>query len=517
MAKEVVKDNRKWWTLLAVCAATFMLLLDITIVNVALPPIQVALHPSFADLQWVVDAYSLTLATIVLNAGSLADRYGRKKIFMLGIVLFTAASAVCGAATSPTMLIISRAIQGIGGGIMFATSLSLLAQDFHGKDRGLAFGIWGSVTGAAVAVGPLVGGLLINYANWRWIFYVNLPIGIATLLTAYFRLHESRNTQETKTDWAGVIVLSGALFCLVFSLIKGNLWGWSSGSIISLLAASFILGVVFLGIEAYRKQPILKLSLFNIPSFTGAQLAALAISGSILSLFLYITIYFQDILGYSALQAGLRFLPITLVMFVVAGVSGRLSSRIPGKYMISVGLLLVSLGLIISGGITVASGWAHLLPGLIVAGFGIGMVNPSLANVAIGVVPPQESGMASGVNNTFRQVGIAGGIAVLGAIFQTSISHTVSSHLALLHLSKVQLANMVAAVSGGESHQAITSLPAHYQAVATTVTHQAFINGFNLILGVAAVVAIVGTVASFVLIRKKDMAVYQPGSGAPAH
>jgi EmrB/QacA subfamily drug resistance transporter len=515
MASKGEVTTHKWWTLTAVCAATFMLLLDITIVNVALPPIQAALHTTFSDLQWVVDAYSLMLATIVLNAGSLADRYGRKKIFMTGIVLFTAASAVCGAARSPGMLIISRAIQGIGGGIMFATSLSLLAQDFHGKERGLAFGVWGAITGAAIAIGPLAGGLLINYADWRWIFYVNLPIGIATLIAASLRLHESRNTQETQTDWAGVVVLSAALFCFVFALIKGNLWRWSSTSIISLLAASFVLGVLFLGIEAYRKQPILKLSLFTKPSFTGAQLAALTTSGSLLSLFLYITIYFQDVLGYSALQAGLRFLPVTLVAFVVAGISGRLTSKIPGRYMISIGLMLVGLGLVLAGGVGIDSSWTHLLPGLMTAGFGLGMINPSLANVAIGVVPPQESGMASGVNNTFRQVGIAGGVAVLGAIFQTSISHTLSSSLRALHLTTSQLANMTSAVSGGESRLAASHFPAAYRALALHASHQAFVNGFNLLIVVTASTAFVGMILAFSLIRTKDMAVYEPGARAP--
>jgi EmrB/QacA subfamily drug resistance transporter len=502
-------DKRRWWTLGAVCAATFMLLLDITIVNVALPPIQAALNASFSDLQWVVDAYALALATIVLNAGSLADRYGRKKLFIAGIAIFTISSAVCGAATSPGMLIAARAVQGIGGGIMFATSLSLLAQDFHGPERGVAFGIWGAVTGAAVAVGPLAGGLLTNYLDWRWIFYVNLPIGIITILVSLWKVKESRNNQETKTDWLGAILLSGALFCLVYGLIEANGWGWTSNGIISLFASAAILLVLFLGVESYRQQPVLQLSLFKKPSFSGAQLAALTLSGSIFAFFLYITLYFQDILGYTPLQAGVRFLPVTIVAFVVAAIAGRLSARVPGKYMIGIGLLVISIGLALGLGVTTSSTWLHLLPGLVVCGFGIGMVNPSLANVAIGVVPPQESGMASGVNSTFRQVGIAGGIAILGAIFEASISHSLKSGLAVAHLTGTQLTAVVSAVSGGESSLVIAKTPAALRSTVAGVTHQAFITGFNELLVVTSLTALAGAVLSFILIRKKDMAVYE--------
>lgn len=508
MSKTKKSIVHKWWTLTIVSAATFMLIIDISIVNVAIPSIQHSLNSSFASVQWIVDAYSLALATIVLNAGSLADRYGRKKLFMLGIAIFTIASAICGAATSSLMIDISRAVQGIGGGIMFATSLSLLAQDFHGRERGIAFGVWGAVTGAAVAIGPLLGGIITNYLTWRWIFYVNLPIGILTLIATWLRLRDSRNVKETKTDWPGAIVLIGALFCLVLALIEANSWGWHSDKIVSLFAGAAILIVCFLGIEVYTKQPILDLKLFKKPSFTGAQLAAIGISASIFSLLLYITLYFQDILGMSALQAGIRFLPITVVAFVVAAISGRLSSVIPGRVMIGVGLLLVAIGLGISYGVTVDSGWTHLLPGLIVSGFGIGMINPSLANVAIGVVPPQESGMASGVNNTFRQIGIAGGIAVLGALFQLCIRNTLNDSILAKHLSSTQLSNVTSAVSGGESSLIIKSSPDQYRAVVSSITHQAFITGFNEILVVTSIIALVGAIFSLILIRRKDMATY---------
>jgi predicted MFS family arabinose efflux permease len=275
-----------------------------------------------------------------------------------------------------------------------------------------------------------------------------------------------------------------------------------------LFAASIILLIIFLAIEAYKKFPVLPLKLFSIRSFTGAQIAAVAVSASIFAMFLYITLYFQDVLGYSALQAGVRFLPVTLVAFVIAAISGRLTSKIPGKWMIGVSLILVSIGLAMSDGVTLSSTWVHVLPGMIVCGFGIGMINPSLANVAIGVVHPRQSGTASGVNNTFRQIGIAGGIAVLGAIFENSIRHTLANSILNNHLSSSQLTQAVSAVSGGESSAVINSSPAQYHQVIAQVTHQAFITGFNELLVVTSIIALVGAVFSFALIRKKDMAIY---------
>jgi EmrB/QacA subfamily drug resistance transporter len=510
MAKAVGKTQleTKWWTLIVVCAATFMLLLDVTIVNVALPSIQHELKANFTYLQWIVDAYALALATVVLNAGSLADRYGRKKLFTIGLIVFTLASALCGASTSPLMLDIARAIQGIGGGIMFATSLSLLAQDFHGPERGVAFGVWGAVTGAAVAVGPLIGGVITSYIDWRWIFYVNLPIGLITIALTYWKTKESRNTTETKTDWWGALMLSGSLFCLIYALTEADAWGWSSTKIVTLFAVAIIVLMIFLAYETYVKQPILQLKLFRKPSFSGAQIAALTLSGSIFALFLYLTLYFQDVLGYTPLQAGLRFLPMTLIIFVVAAIAGRLSSKIPGKLMISIGLLLVSIGLLMSHGLTIYSSWTHILPGLMVAGFGAGMVNPSLANVAIGVVPPKESGMASGVNNTFRQVGIAGGVAVLGALLQNSIRNSLNHSIIASHLTATQLTNSVSAISSGESSLVVKASPLRLQHSVGIVAHQAFINGLNDLFYVTAAVALAGAILSLLLIRRKDLAVY---------
>jgi len=464
--------DRKWRTLIIVCVAIFMLLLDITVVNVALPKIQRDLHASFTDLQWVVDAYSLLLATVVLNAGSLGDLLGRKRVFLTGVVLFTAASAACGAATSPLFLNLARGAQGIGGSIMFAVSLALLTQEFHGRDRGTAFGIWGATIGAAVAIGPLVGGLLTEYAGWRWIFFVNLPIGAACFFFGMRALHESRDESHGGIDVPGQLTLSAGLFALVLGLLRGNDWGWSSGRVVGLLGGAVAALLAFGIVELRQSNPMFDVRLFGVPAFTGAQIVAFTISSAMFAQFLYLTLYLQNILGYSPLQAGLRFLPLSLISFFAAPLSGRLVGRVPVRVVLGVGMGLVTLALYLMYGVKVSSGWTTLLAGFLVGGVGIGIVNPQLATTAVGVVPPQRAGMAAGVNNTFRQVGIATGIAGLGAIFQASY--------------KV----------GG--------------------TRAEFVHGLNNILLVATFVAAAGAVLGFALVRAQDFVLSGPAAAAAA-
>ena len=284
---------RKWWTLVAVCTATFMLLLDITIVNVALPAIQRALKASFSDLQWVVDAYALGLATCVLTAGALADLYGRKRLFLLGIALFTVASAACGLAWDPLFLIIARGVQGIGGAMMFATALALLSQEFHGRERGTAFGLWGAVIGAAVAIGPLAGGMLTSWLSWRWIFLVNIPIGVAAIVFGARQLRESSDPELSRLDPLGLVTFTSGLFCLILALIEGNDHGWSSTFIVTLLVAAAVLLTLFVASQARDRTTMIDLALFTRPAFVGAQVTAFAISSSMFAMFLYLTLYLQ--------------------------------------------------------------------------------------------------------------------------------------------------------------------------------------------------------------------------------
>jgi len=481
--------DRKWRALIIVCVAIFMLLLDITVVNVALPDIQKELHTSFTDLQWVVDAYALLLATCMLNAGTLGDLLGRKRVFVAGVALFTAASAACGAATSPLFLNLARGAQGVGGAVMFAVSLAILSQEFHGRERGTAFGVWGATIGAAVAIGPLVGGALTTWAGWRWIFFVNLPIGAACVVGALAYLHESRDEAQRSFDLPGFLTLTAGLFALVLGLLRGNDWGWSSGREVAVLAAAGVCLARFVVAERASAAPMFDLSLFGVSTFSGAQIVAFAISSAMFSQFLYLTLYLQNVLGYSPIQAGLRFLPLSLLSFVAAPIAGKLSARLPGRALIGIGMTLVGVALLLMHGVTTSSGWTALLPGFLVGGVGIGMVNPPLAATAVSVVEPRRAGMASGINNTFRQVGIATGIAGLGALFQDRIRSD-------LHGSPAAKAVASGAVRQG-GHAA----------------RLAFINGLNEILLVGAFVAFAGAVLGFALVRRGDLVASGPQPG----
>ena len=492
--------ERKWWTLLATCVATFMLLLDITIVNVALPEIQRDLDASFSDLQWVVDAYSLMLAALLLTAGSLGDRLGRRRIFVWGFAVFTGASLLCGLAGSPTFLNLMRAVQGIGGAAMFATTLALIAQEFRGPERATAFGIWGATIGGAVAIGPLVGGALTDGLGWEWIFFVNVPIGVAAIALTLSKLAESRASDAEPVDWPGVAAFSASLFLLVFGLVRGNAEGWSSFQITGSLAGAAVLMATFVAIEARSSHPMLDLGLFRKSAFVGVSIVAFCLSASMFAMFLYLTIYVQDVLGFTPFEAGVRFLPITLVAFFVAPVAGQLLTRIPARAFFGAGLTLVGVGLLLMRGLQPAtvtaegSGWTALLAGFIVAGAGIGMTNPAIASVAVGVVPAVKAGMGSGINNTFRQVGIATGIAALGAIFQSEIASKLHE---LLPGSPDGLAEAVA--SSG------TRAVDEQGAPASAAASAAFVGALNELLLIGGILALVGAALGLLLTRERDL------------
>src|SRR5919202_1006159 len=417
------EHDSKWWTLGVVCIAVFMLLLDVTVVNVALPDIQKDLGSSFSDLQWVVDAYALTLAAFLLTFGSLADLVGRRLVFVLGLGVFSAASLACGLSTTPLLLNLARASQGAGAGGMFACSAALIGGAFPPQERGTAFGIFGGTIGAAVAVGPLVGGALTEGLGWEWVFFVNVPIGIAAILIALMRLAESQDPRSGHIDVTGFATFSGGLCLLVFALVRGNAEGWGSPLIVSFLIGAGALLAAFVAIERRTADPMFDLGLFRKPSFTGAAIVAFTLSASMFSMFLSLSLYLQNVLGLPPLEAGLRFLPLTLLSFFVAPIAGRLAGRVvPIRALLGLGMLFVSVGLVLQGGLDADSEWTHFLPGFVLAGFGVGMINPPLATTQVGVVPPQRSGMASGIGSTFRQVGIATGIAALGAIFQHAVA-----------------------------------------------------------------------------------------------
>lgn len=497
-------EVHRWWTLTAVCVGTFMLLLDITIVNVALPDVQRELHSSFSDLQWVVDAYALTLAATLLTCGSLADLFGRRRAYLAGLTVFTIASLLCGLATGTLFLQLARGLQGVGGAAMFAVSLAILAETFHGRERGLAFGVWGAVTGLAVAVGPVVGGALTSGISWRWIFYVNVPVGLLALLVTWTRVRESRDPRPRRPDWWGFAAFTGSLAFLVFALIKSGERGFTDTLVLECFAAAAVLLCAFLAIEVAGRQPMFDLSLLRKPTFSGGLVASFTMASSIFAMLLYLTLYIQDVLGYSAFGTGLRLLVASGPIFVVAAISGRLSSRVPVRLLIGPGGIVVGLGLLWMRGLGASSDWTHLIPGLLLAGVGIGMINPPLASTAVGVVPARQAGMASGVNSTFRQVGVATGIALLGSLFATRVASVVTEQLSRVPGLSSQAPQFASALTNGESSAAIAHLPPSQRPAAAAAARAAFTAGLDHILLVAAVIALVGGVLSLLLIRSRD-------------
>jgi EmrB/QacA subfamily drug resistance transporter len=505
--------TRKWWTLSAVVIATFMLLLDITVVNTALPKLEQGLHASFTDLQWVIDVYSLALATVVLTAGSLADRLGRKRSFLVGLLVFSASSLACALAPSAGFLIGARAVQGIGGAIMFALSLALVAQEFpSGRERGTAMGIYGTTIGVAVAIGPLVGGALTQSLGWQSVFYLNVPIGIAAIAITATQVAESRDPNALRADWPGVTTFTAGLAMLVFALLRGNAIGWGSTPILALLAGAAVALGAFFAIERTSANPMLPLELFGNRAFTGVQIAAFAISASLFSLFLYLTLYLQQFLGNSPLGAGERYLPLTIATFVIAGMSAVWVSRVAARAQLGAGLVLAGLGMVLMSGLRASDGWTALLPGLIVAGVGVGIVNTVIADVALSVVPKERSGMAAGINDTFRQVGIAVGVAAWGALFA---ARGAAKIVAQAPAAAGHGRQLIEAVSSGRLHDAVGALPVGARAAVAHVARAGFLSGLNEILLLGGVLALLGGVLAALLVREHEIEREVSVEGAP--
>ncbi len=488
---------RSRWTLIAVCSATFMLLVDVTIVQVALPTIQHHLNASFTDLQWVIDAYALTLATLILTWGSISDLLGRKRVFIAGLAVFTVSSLLCGLAQSINMLIWSRALQGVGGAALFATGLALIAQDFQGPARGKAIAAWGATVGGAAAVGPIAGGALTSGIGWRWIFIVNVPIGVVAIWISLTKMRNQKDPGATRLDGLGLVSFAAAMFLLEFGLIRGNALGWTSETIVAMFVGSAAAFIAFVLVEVLQTRPMFDLSLFRKPSFSGVSVATFAIGGGMFALLLYITLYLQNDLGYSPIQGGLRLLPLTTLAFLVPFVFRGPAQTLPPGLVLGAGFAITAGGIAAMLAVGSDSSWTVLIPGLVLCGIGLGISNPAIARVALGVVPPQRSGMASGISNTFRIAGLATGIAALGAIFQqrvtTSLSSSVGPHAAALS-SVVSSAGVTAA--------------AHGQPRTADAAHVAFVSGLHTVFVIGAIAVAAGAVISVVLVRSKDF--YQP-------
>jgi EmrB/QacA subfamily drug resistance transporter len=490
-------------------------LLDVTVVNVALPDIQDDLGASFNDLRWVIDAYALTLAATMLIYGSLGDRFGRRLVFVIGLAIFSLASLACGLAWDPLSLNVFRGLQGLGGAAMLATSLALIAAAYQGRDRSTALAVWGTSVAGAVALGPMIGGALVDAISWEAIFFVNVPIGLVTAALVARGVPESRDPEASgRIDFAGLVTLAGSMTLLIVALFRGNDEGWGSSLIVALFAGAALLLAAFIAVEARVKRPLLDLGLFRRPTTAGASIAILAMATSGFAMFTFLVLYIQNALGYGPFGTGLRLLPLTVASFFAGAATARLAERFGPRILLGLGLALAGAGLLLNTQVSTSSDWTALLPGGVLVGFGIGLVNPSVAAAALGAAPVAKSGMASGLNSTFRILGVALGVAALGAIVESEVSASLVGSIGTAPpglVDVVATGNIDLAVAGASPELAGQIRPA---------AEQAFVSGLDTIFLVAAVIAFAGSLLSLLLVRDRDIereSVGEPEGRAEPH
>lgn len=495
----------RWWTLAIVSVSAFMLILDLSIVAVALPSIQNSLDASISDLQWVFDAYALTLAAFLVIAGSIADRNGRKRIFIGGLAVFWLASIACGVSTDIAALNVSRGLQGIGAAIMFAVGPALLGHEFHGKERATAFATFGAATGIAAAGGPLIGGALTSGSGWRWIFLMNVPVGLVLIPLAWRKLRESRLASAVPPDLVGMFTFTASLAAIVLAIIRGNTDGWFSPSNLALYAASAVgLGIFLSAARVRGERAMFDMTMFRSHTFLGLCLATLLVNACGMPFIFIATTYMQNVLDYSAWEAGLRFLPMTLAMFVCGGLAGALPRKVPFRILLGVATAAVGTGALLSSLSDADSGWMSFVPALVLVGAGIGIFMPTRAALSIGVFEPTRAGVASGINETFQQVGIALGLAVAGAFFEDRVisSFHASASAARLGPNSEPIASAISA--GGIDAAARSAGPGLVDGVLAD-GRAAFTEGFHQTMTLCAVFAFLAAVIAFVSVSNKDL------------
>jgi EmrB/QacA subfamily drug resistance transporter len=409
--------NRKWWTLGSLCFALFMIMLDNTVVNVALPAIKADLGITTSELEWTVAAYALTFASLLLTGGKLGDLLGRRLIFTIGLAVFTLSSLACGLSGSATELIGARAVQGVGAALMMPATLSIISATFAVRERGTAIGIWAGVSAMALAIGPLLGGIITEHISWNWIFYVNVPIGIVAVLAAIFVVPESKDTsREQRLDLPGLLTSGIGLFALVYALIEANNYGWTSARILGLFVVAAVALTAFVLLELHQRLPMLDLSLFKNGTFAGANLVAILVTLAMFGIFVFFPIYMQTFRGWSPIQAGAALLPWTVMIVIFAPIAGKLSDRVGSRWLMAGGMSVVAICCLLLSTVTLTSSFWHMRPAFILGGLGMSFVMTPMSAAAMGAAPVAKAGVASGVLNTFRQVGVALGIGIMGAI-----------------------------------------------------------------------------------------------------
>lgn len=494
----------RWWTLAVVCIATFMLMLDLSIVAIALPGIQRSLHADFGQLQWVFDAYALTLAVVLVTAGSIADRNGRKRVFVIGLAIFTLASLACGVSGTIDVLNVSRGVQGVGAAILFAVGPALIGHEFHGKQRAAAFGAYGASAGLAVASGPLVGGALTDGPGWRWIFFINVPVGLLSVAIAALQLRESRRRAAHRPDYAGMITFTISMAALVLVIIRGNANGWLSSTSIILYTVSGVFLLAFLVIErALGARAMFDLGMFRNVTFVGLAVVTFIANGAGLPSVFIETNFMQNLLHYSPWEAGLRFLPLTLAMFAFGAITGGLIGKVPFRVLMALACTALGVGLALTRLAGDQSSWTALIPSLIATGIGMGMFGPTRAALAIGVAEPARAGVASGVNETFQQVGMALGIAAVGAFFERQVSDRFVASAAGQQLGEKAHAAASAISAGSLNSTAKDAGGLHDQVL--SAARDSFTVGFHDAMTLCAVLALAAAVVAITTLRTKGL------------
>src|SRR5436305_5636324 len=491
----VTEENSRWWTLGAMCFALFMIMLDNTVVNVSLPSIQRDLHATLSALEWTVNAYTLTFAVLLVTGGRLGDIFGRRRMFLFGVIVFAVSSATIGFSPNDAWLVGWRAIQGIGAAFMMPATLSIITNAFPPEERGKAIGTWAGVSAMALAIGPVVGGFLTESVSWRAIFFLNLPVAIAAVVVTLFATRESRDdTVERTVDIPGIASLTAGLTALVLGLVEGNSWGWGSVPIVALFGFSAIALVAFVLIERRVRVPMVDFTFFRERSFLGANLVAFVVTFSMLAMFFFIALYMQNVLHYSPLEAGVRFLPSTAVIIVMGPISGRLADRIGPRIPMVAGLLLASTALFWQSFITTHTSYLFLLPAFVLMGLGMGLVMSPMSTAAMNAVVKSKAGVASGVLSMSRMVGGTFGVAALGALIAT------------VGRSKLdELLHTVPAADRGKFADALGSGGAGVPAQVASAVQEAFVTALRDGLRLGAAVALLGALLAAALVTGRPV------------
>ena len=487
-------ENRKWLTLFAMCFALFMIMIDNTVVNVALPTIQHDLHASPANLEWTVNAYVLSFAALILFGGKLGDRFGRKRMFIVGLFLFTVFSAACALATSDTTLIAARALQGTGAALMNPLSLSILVNAFPRKQVPVAIGIWAGISGLGIAIGPVVGGLLVEDYGWASVFWLNVPIGVIAAVVCVLAVEESSDPTATRLDGLGTALITAGLFCLTFGLIKTNEHSWTSPFIAAFLVAAVGLIGGWIAWERRVEQPMVPLAFFRIRQFTVANIVGVLVGVALFGSLYFVTLYFQNVRGYSAIDAGLRLMPLTLLILVCAPIAGRMNQKVGPRPLMSLGMLLTSIGMVGIARVDLTTSYNAIWPFFSLIGAGISLTMPSLAGAAMSAVDPRKSGVASGVVNSARQVGGAVGIAVMGSVVASIAGSSWTDAVASLpSAARSEAATLEQLAVGGQVQAIGRALGPGAERLAST----AFIEGMSGAMWAGAVLTLAASLVSF--------------------